>query len=561
MNRKRFHLLPSQKNGLPLQEDALPGGGFTNPFRYIPCKAVLSAAREVISTIDSDSILSKDFAQGKMLGVLIVRNHQGETGYLCGFSGNVGGRSQIEGFVPPIFDLTNPDGHFKKLEAEISSINEKIRLMESDPKLDSILHELSSCETEAEKEIAAARASMAEARRRRDSIRASYSRENIDERDGNREDVEAILERESQHEKAEFGRLKKRWKERIDTIKAAAKAITDEILGMKSVRREMSDQLQRWIFHQYRVHNILGQEASIWEVFAEKGLVPPGGTGDCAAPKLLEYAFRNNLQPLAMGEFWYGTSPDTAVRVHGHFYPSCTSKCGPLLGYMMKGLHIQDDITFECDRKPAIMHYDKDIIVAVKPSGMPSVPGLDNRISLQEWLSAETGGEVLAVHRLDMDTCGVMVFARNTSSQAFLQSQFEKRTVKKVYLARLCPGDIPQEGRIALPLSPDYDERPRQKVDMANGKEAVTLYRIIEKYPDSSTLVEFRPLTGRTHQLRIHSAHPLGLGCPIEGDLLYGGCSLSCAKVTKLHLQAKSISFIHPGSRETLVFDMGIVTI
>ena len=529
---------------LSIEEDDLPQNGFTNPFRYVPCKAVRKAAEDVVSRISKDEKLAEVFAEGKMLGVLIVKDLQGEPGYLCGFSGNVGGESLVEGFVPPVYDLLAPEGHYKEGEKAISQIGEEIASIQEGRELADIRTELSFCQAKSREEIDSMKAEMSESRKRREIIRQSLSE------DGCKDELIS----QSQHEKASLRRLKRQWEERLSVLKEREKDITDRIAALKARRRSMSDELQQWIFHQYIVHNALGEKASIWEIFQNKGLVPPGGTGECAAPKMLEEAFRNGFTPQAMGEFWYGMSPDTAVRVQGHFYPSCTSKCGPLLGYMLQGLEVQGETPV--DESPDILHIDEEIIVAVKPSGMPSVPGLDGRLSLQEWLSEQTGKEVFSVHRLDMDTSGVMVFARNASSQTGLQSQFENRTVKKVYLARLCPGAVNQEGRIELPLSPDYDERPRQKVDFRNGKEAVTLYRVLEKYPDGSTLVEFRPLTGRTHQLRVHAAHPLGLGCPIEGDLLYGGCSLSGASVKRLQLQAKSISFIHPATGEPLLFDI-----
>lgn len=202
----------------------------------------------------------------------------------------------------------------------------------------------------------------------------------------------------------------------------------------------MSDDLQRWIFGQYTVHNAKGEQSSIWQIFAEKNLVPPGGTGECAAPKLLEYAFRNGLEPLSMGEFWYGKPSPTTVGVQGHFYPSCTSKCGPLLDFMLKGLEI-DEFQPPVLSGVEFIHSDDHIIVVSKPSGMPSVPGLDGKVSVLEYLETEFGGNVFPVHRLDMDTSGLMVFARTPEAQAHLQQQFEDRKVSKTYWARLCPPD------------------------------------------------------------------------------------------------------------------------
>ena len=133
----------------------------------------------------------------------------------------------------------------------------------------------------------------------------------------------------------------------------------DEIDTLRKCRAEMSDGLQKWIFRQYVVHNAAGEERSIYDIFDMEYLIPPGGTGECAAPKLLEYAYRHGLKPVAMGEFWYGTSPETAVRTHGHFYPSCTSKCGPLLGYMLQGMELMK--LEEIHGTPSVIYEDKDI--------------------------------------------------------------------------------------------------------------------------------------------------------------------------------------------------------
>ena len=268
-----------------------------------------------------------------------------------------------------------------------------------------------------------------------------------------------------------------------------------------------------------------------------------------------------------MGEFWYGRSSDTAVRVHGHFYPSCTSKCGPLLGYMLQGLTILDNFT-DRSEDPVIKHEDSSIIIVEKPSGMPSVPGLDGRLSLQEWLEksdTKSYRRVFAVHRLDMDTSGLMIFAKSKEAESNLKKQFEEHQIKKTYMARLTPvhhNNNEQrwnpKGTIELPLSADYDERPRQKVDFAQGKPALTIYETISENHDGSTDVLFYPVTGRTHQLRVHSAHHLGLNRPITGDRLYGADTVlfTQKKVqnNRLHLHAMSITFCHPETGQSMTF-------
>ena len=315
-----------------------------------------------------------------------------------------------------------------------------------------------------------------------------------------------------------------------------------------------SARLQDWLFDQYKVLNANGEQLSVKRIFARRGLVPPGGTGDCAAPKLLQYAYLHGMKPLAMGEFWYGASHSSEVREHGHFYPACFGKCGPLLSFMMEGLDVEPnplDREYE-GREPAVLHADSSIIVVDKPAGMLSVPGRNGIGSLLDWL-AERYGEVHSCHRLDMDTSGIMVYARNIPCKAALEAQFAGREVSKTYRARLSAGSTPfrrsASGTIALPLSPDYYDRPRQIVDKSSGKPAISEYKVLEMLPDGEIDILFHPLTGRTHQLRVHAAHPSGLGRPIKGDLLYGG-----TPADRLYLHAESLSFAHPASGVKLTF-------
>ena len=513
--------------------------GLADPFRYAPHLAVKEAAKLVMSHIDENAALKADFAEGKMLGVMVVKNRPTNTlGYIAAFSGNVGGKSHLEGFVPPVFDLLDPDGEFKRKEAEITEINKAVLALSQSSQMERLHLELTEAERNRDIEIESARARMNDSKKRREEMRRGCSDDA----------VLAALTRESQFEKAELKRLKSAWEERISIIRHSLEELTDEINQMKARRACMSEKLQDWIFRQYIVHNSIGEASTIAEIFEQKGLIPPGGTGECAAPKLLEYACRNNLEPLAMGEFWYGCSPQTAVRTHGHFYPSCTSKCGPLLEYMLGGRTFRFD---EVSGKPEILYEDSDIIAVAKPSGMPSVPGLDGKRSLEEFLN-DRSGLVYPVHRLDMDTSGVILFAKNEMAAASLRDQFQNHTVEKTYHARLGAAtegmrlQISDAGTIRLPLSADYDERPRQKADISQGKEAITGYEVADILPDGSIEIIFRPHTGRTHQLRVHSAHVLGLGHPIAGDMLYGG-----DKADRLCLHAFSICFTHPSTGES----------
>ena len=548
----------------PIPEDIIQDipESFTDPFRYIPHPLVQFAARELMTHVEGLQL--DGFCEGKMLGVLIVETEAGQIGYLSGFSGSVNGRSMVEGFVPPIYDLLDPQGLYKIHEAEIVKINNEISDLEDSSILSSLRQELSEAERNRDEEIALMRARMAISKRERDLIRC--------ELDGDLPRLAELI-RESQFEKAELKRLKTSWEDKISDIRQSLDMITSRIASLKAERATMSDKLQRWIFEQYIVYDAAGGQSSIWDIFAAQGLVPPGGTGDCAAPKLLNYAFRHKLKPLAMGEFWYGRPSETAVRVQGHFYPSCTSKCGPLLNYMLTSGDGSKKSYTETDQPEcAIIYEDEAIVVVEKVAGMPSVPGLDGRRSLLEWLNFDRHNSSLgpsctyeAVHRLDMDTSGVMVFARSPEAAVCLRKQFEEHTVKKTYVARLCPADPNirsknnvvlkhgDKGSVNLPLSADYDERPRQKVDMVQGKTALTEYEISAVNDDGTIDIIFHPHTGRTHQLRVHSSHFLGLCRPIVGDLLYGGhtCQSPCAR---LHLHALSITFRHPIDNSPLTF-------
>ena len=438
---------------------------FTYPFCYVPHPLIREAAAALIARIDASDYLRGLFSEGKMMGALLVQNADGATDVLYGFSGVAGGTAVVDGFVPPIFDLTEPGGYYRAAEARITAINQQLR------------------------------------------------------------DIVILSDSEGS-------------------------------AALEAERHALSIDLQDWIFDHYMVSNALGETISIKEVFARRGLVPPGGTGDCAAPKLLQYAYSHGLKPLAMGEFWYGASPRREVRTQGCFYPSCTGKCGPLLEFMLQGLEVEENpLTKLCTREPRIVFIDESIIVAEKPSGLLAAPGRYVSHSMVSALEKQTGAEVFSCHRLDMDTSGLMVFARSAAAQAEMHRQFAAGEVSKRYQARLQPGrELPAaEGEISLPLSLDYYDRPRQMADFETGKPALTRYRVLRHRRDGSTDVEFQPLTGRTHQLRVHAAHALGLGRPIAGDRLYGGDPASLDAPLLLH--ASRLEFTHPVTGERMVFE------
>ena len=317
--------------------------------------------------------------------------------------------------------------------------------------------------------------------------------------------------------------------------------------------REMSQQLQLWLFQHYRMLNANGEEKDLVEIWRDyhqspkiqkRFPLPPGGTGDCCAPKLLQYAYQNHLKPVCMAEFWWGPSPQSAIRHHGEFYPACRGKCKPVLTWMLQGLKVDDDPEQTGFLHPGIeLIYEAEAIAAVyKPSGMLSVPGKADDYSVSTW-AKERWPHAMLPHRLDLLTSGIMLVAKTPDAYHHLQEQFTSRTIKKKYLA-VVEGEMHAEhGIIDLPLSSDPLNRPYQIVDHQHGKRAITEYRVqASDTKDGRTryLLALYPHTGRTHQLRMHCAHQEGLNSPIVGDELYGH------KADRLYLQAESIAFVHP---------------
>ena len=326
--------------------------------------------------------------------------------------------------------------------------------------------------------------------------------------------------------------------------------ITHNLSLLKAQRKQLSEELQLWLFRQYRMLNAKDEEKDLVEIWQDyhcspkirnKYPLPPGGTGDCCAPKLLQYAYQNGLKPLCMAEFWWGPSPKSEIRQHGEFYPACRGKCKPVLTWMLQGLEVDpnpEEADIHC-LIPDVVYEDDVLVVLDKPSGMLSVPGRTGRYSVAAWAQERWPGAML-VHRLDMGTSGILIVAKNDDAYHSLQRQFEERTIKKKYIAIVEGVPEKEHGIIDLPLLNDPVNRPRQLVDYVRGKRAITEYRLLSILPSPYSLLALYPHTGRTHQLRMHCAHPDGLACPILGDELYGH------KSDRLYLQAQAISFVHP---------------
>lgn len=421
-----------------------------------------------------------------MFGVLIT-----EQGFLAAYSGELAGDNKWPWFVPPVYDLLHPESYFQEEERNISRINATIR-------------------------------------------------------------------------------------EQQDSAQGAD---TAEVNALKAERKARSQALQQWLFEQYRFLNAEGQEANLMEIFgdyyathapvnpsarrsnAATPKFPPSGSGECCAPKLLQAAYRLGCKPIAMAEFWVGRPPKDELRIDGHYYPACSGKCRPILTHMLRGLDVEDNPLLERNRTMAaqlqVIYADAAMALVVKPSGMLAVPGNDPDVpNVQEEIQRrfpQASGPII-IHRLDMDTSGLMVVALTPEAYQHLQQQFITHSVEKRYVARLESTALPRpsivdeeqakEGVIHLPLCPNPYDRPRQMVSSEYGRRATTRYAFAD-----DDLVYLWPETGRTHQLRVHCAHPDGLARPIVGDALYGTPS------ERLCLHADSLSITHPDTGERLHFE------
>lgn len=490
------------------------------------------AANQVQQYIASQIEWLAELQSGKMFGVLVAKNQQKQIGFVAAFSGQIQGRNIHDYFVPPVYDVTAEDGFFKCGEAEVSRVNKEIELLKHSECFHVFNNQLGECENKIvhEKQL------LAEAKQKRDLIRKTTSDKVI---------LDSLV-RESQFQKAEFKRLCKTLDDKLKPIKSECDAVQNRIDFLCEKRRQMSNGLQRKIFEHFCFLNALGEEKNAIALFGD--VLPPAGAGECAAPRLLQYAYKNGLQPLTMAEFWWGNSPKEHIRHHGNFYPACKQKCEPILNFMLQGLSVESnrfEQLYDLNTQIDILYDDDSIVVVNKPINMLSVPGNIPQPSVYDW-ATEKFGEVFVVHRLDMATSGILMFAKNIDACKKLQRQFENREVSKKYIA-LLDGIVHEKssGVISLPIRPDYNERPMQVVDYENGKVAVTKYEVVD-IVDGKTLVALYPQTGRTHQLRVHSAHQDGLNCPIVGDSLYG------KSADRLYLHATKISFRHPITNETM---------
>ncbi len=518
---------------------------FTWPFHYVPHELSCLAAGEVQQYLASRPEWQEEIARGKMFGVLVVEDERGELGFLAAFSGNLDGRNHHDYFVPPIYDMLRPGDFFRRGEAAISAINRTIKERELGEEYRSAKAALERAKCDAEHALSELKAQLKERKKERDRRRAEG-------------EDSSMLILESQRDNAELQRLKRAMRDMVAEAEERYNKLYAEVEALKAERQQRSAELQMQLFAEFRILNARGEVRNLCELFAPTPqLIPPAGAGECAAPKLLQYAYRHALKPVAMAEFWQGASPRGEVRHHGAFYPACNGKCKPILTHMLEGLDVEPNpLTQIIPAEPCILWEDSHIVVVDKPCGMLSVRGKSGVRSVEEWAEeryAEASGPMI-VHRLDQSTSGILLLAKDKATHKAMQEQFVTRIVSKQYTALLDGVVEHDSGRIDLCMKLDYDNRPRQMV-ADDGKRAITEYRVVGVY-EGRTRIEFYPLTGRTHQLRLHSAHPQGLNAPIVGDDIYGHeqhADLSDGH--RLCLHASRLVFTHPHTEERIVIE------
>jgi tRNA pseudouridine32 synthase/23S rRNA pseudouridine746 synthase len=520
---------------------------FTFPFYYEPNELCKIASQELQQYLETQTDWKHNFGLqedgeglviGKMFGVLVVQNQANELGYLAAFSGKLADSNEHQHFVPPVFDMLQHDGFFKQEEKILNVYNRKIEALEKEAAFISLQEKLASTLSIAEKDKAEKKELSKQNKIIRDEIRIKAEQE-LDFESYKTE--QKNLSKESQLESIKLKQMNHFWKSEITKARQKVDVFQAKINQLKEERKAKSAALQQKLFEQYAFLNKFGESKSLGAIFEGN---PPASAGECAAPKLLHYAFAHQLKPIALAEFWWGQSPKSEIRKHGHFYPACTGKCKPILAHMLDGLELDDNPLLQnpAENKELTFLYDDEYLSVVhKPSEFLSVPGKSIQDSVYTRFKEkfpEASGPLI-VHRLDMSTSGILVLAKSTEIYLNLQAQFMKRTVKKRYVA-LLSGKIEQDsGEINLPLRVDLDNRPNQLVCYQYGKPAKTQWKVIERR-ENTTLVHFHPITGRTHQLRVHAAHPEGLNTPIVGDDLYG------TKADRLYLHAEALRFWHP---------------
>lgn len=527
----------------PLSSRISPPDGFDSPFCNSPAPVAQAAALALQQQLESLDMGQHDFftpGGGQIFGVLVVRDAAGTLGCLHGFSGQLAGQWQWPGFVSPAFDQYERLAFLPEAQQTLSELSVQLQVLQNDPIYSEARQQLQAGASSMQEHTQTLQAQLVERKAARRLARESANEETL-----------ATLRREGEADARLRADDKRHVREQLKVLNGAVAVFSEQIEELNARHVALATETYQRLQASYHLPNAEGQLADLSVLFA--GREPLDGIGDCAGPKLLSSAYRNNLQPIALAEFWWGADPLDGVRHHRHFYPSCRGRCGPLLVFMLQGLpparqpdHLQP---YTDKRAPEVVFEDRHLILVHKPADLLSVPGLamiDSVQSRMQGLHSDLP-ELQLVHRLDQSTSGLLLLAKTRRDHKALQRQFTGRTINKEYIALLDADIEGEQGEIDLPLRVDLEDRPRQLVCYQHGKPALTRWRVISREA-GRTRVALSPVTGRTHQLRVHMAHVKGLAAPIVGDELYGKPG------ERLHLHAQSLDFIHPGSGERVSF-------
>jgi tRNA pseudouridine32 synthase/23S rRNA pseudouridine746 synthase len=540
-----FTLFSANVNDIPLPEK------FTFPFYYQPHPIAIAAAEQLQLQLATQSSLFAEHA-GKMFGVLVVQNSQYELGFLAAYSGQFSPENTAIAFVEPVSTMQIDDDVFLAENRIINTINAQLTLLENSQQLTAVNAALNESNIEFEQQLLTQHSVM-QANRQQRKLKRHQGEQQLTE-----SECELLLKElasQSIQDKKHLQAIKTHWQGKLRVLNQTLEQINSQLAKLKKRRKTMSKNLQKRLFSQYNFLNGYGEEKDLNAIFSQlPEQTIPSGAGDCAAPKLLQYAFKHNLKPVAMAEFWWGSALKSAIRQHKNYYPACYSKCQPILGYMLEGLQVEDNPLLEnpADGKSLpIIYQDDDMLVVNKPAEFLSVPGVNIEDSVYTRIKNQFphAAGPLIVHRLDMSTSGLLMVALNKRSHKALQKQFIERSVEKRYVALVQGNVLAESGTVELPLRLDFDDKPRQLVCYEHGKKALTTWQVIERN-NGTTRLHLYPKTGRTHQLRVHCAHHLGLNMPILGDTHYG------KKAERLHLHAEYLALNHPITRKRLTFEV-----
>ena len=517
---------------------------FPSPFSKVPHSLAIEAAKALQQRLGDGEV---KIQHGQMFGVLVVENEQHQLGYLSAFAGQLNGEWQVSGFVPPVFDITGYQQVIDHGERRLMQLNSQLQERKNALEYLNAHTLFKTYQEQSAEEIVALTQTNLSRKKNRQQERANLQNHKMVEEHA---EILQQLANASQNDRQALKQLKNSWQEKLATAERDLAIHEDEQKTLEIAIATLESETGRKKFDNYHLLNSFGERRKLSDLFVDKEILD--GTGDCCGPKLLQYAYANHLKPVAIAEFWWGAQTDDEIRLHREFYPACRGRCLPVLDWMLMGLETaprdwypdfqSDDLALE------VVYEDDDLVVVNKPAGLLSVPGNEKAESVLGILQQrypEASGPLL-VHRLDMYTSGLLIAAKNLKSHKALQRQFIKRLVTKRYVALLEKNStIAITGRIELPLRVDLNDRPRQVVCNIHGKTAITDWRVIEEHTEFIR-VHFFPLTGRTHQLRVHAAHKNGLNAPIVGDKLYG------RPAQRMMLHAEQLSIIHPTTGECM---------